>query len=110
MANNSFHMTKKNEWPTSSDVSLVWSGTGQNDDISYSKGNVIVHMRLDASGLDDSNNAKVQGTLTVTKDATFDSLVDASGLNVSNSATIKDLSVNNNLTVAKNFKLKKYAT
>ena len=80
---------KKNEWPTSSDVSLVWSGTGQNDDISYSKGNVIVYKRLDASGLDVSNNAKVQGTLTVTKDATFDSLVDASGLDVSNNAKVQ---------------------
>ena len=27
---------------------------------------------VDASGLDVSNNAKVQGTLTVIKDATFD--------------------------------------
>ena len=91
---------KKSEWPTGSTTNnaSVWNGPG--DDISYSKGNVIVHKRLDASGLDVSNNAKVQGTLTVTKDATFNSLVDVSGMKVNNNLTVdNNLIVKNNLTV-----------
>ena len=39
--------------------------------------------------MDVSNNANVKGNLTVTKDATFNSLVDVSGLDVSNNANVK---------------------
>ena len=59
---------RRTTWPTGSTTSTsVW--TGSDNDISYSLGNVTIHKNLDVSGLDVSNNAKIQGTLTVDKSA-----------------------------------------